>query len=108
MSDAQEAGQDTSPPAVEDRSFQDIVRSLVGQTVTIVNPESYEHAPVGYQLKPGFYRAKLAGIGRDYLAVLAEHKKAGRDAGKELVKQFVPFSRIKRVSLTKTDRFIHL
>lgn len=95
-------------PANENRSFEEILRSLLGQTVTVVNPESYEHAPVGYQLKAAFYKAKLAALGNDYLTLLTEHKKAGKDGGKEVVKQFLPFARVKRISLTKTERFIHL
>ena len=37
--------------ATENRSFNDILRSYVGQMVTVVNPESYEGAPVGYALR---------------------------------------------------------
>jgi hypothetical protein len=106
MSEAQDPRQEV--PAVENRSFLDLLKSMMGQAVTVVNPESYEHAPVGYTIKPGFYRAKLSGLGQDYLVLLTEHKKSGKEAGKEVVKQFLPFHRIKRVSITKSERFLHL
>ncbi len=94
-------------PVVEDKYFIDLVKGMLGKTVTIVNPESYEHAPVGFTLKAGFYRAKLAGIGKDYLVLVTEMKKGKTDSG-EPVKQFLPFSQIKRVSLMKTERLIHI
>jgi len=37
--------------ATEIKSFNGIVKSLVGNVVTVVNPESYEGAPVGYALR---------------------------------------------------------
>ena len=94
-------------PVTEDRTFIDLVKGLAGKTVTIVNPESYEHAPVGFTLKAGFYRAKIAGMGQDYLILVTEMKKGKTDSG-EPVKQFLPFASIKRVSLMKTERLIHI
>ncbi len=92
---------------VENRGFYDIVKDLVGKAVTIVNPESFEHAPVGYTLKPGFYRAKVVGIGNDYLIFVTELSKP-KGGGKEPVKQYLPISQIKRVSMMKGDRLIHI
>jgi hypothetical protein len=94
-------------PAVENRAFTDILKSLLGHTVTVVNPESYEHAPVGHQIKPGFYRAKLVSMGTDYIALMTEDKKPGKDV-KEPVKQFMPITRIKRVSVMKSGKLIHI
>lgn len=95
-------------PIVENKSFQDILRALVGKPVTVVNSESYESAPVGFQIKSGFYRGKVIGLGNDYLILMTEFdvKKKTEDA--EPVKQYIPLSRIKRISLMKTDRLLHL
>jgi hypothetical protein len=95
-------------PTIEDKSFNDILKAMLGNVVTVVNPESYEEMPVGHQIKPGFYRAKLLTIGRDYLAVVSEFQHAGKAAKKEPVKQFIPLSRIKRISVMKAERLIHL
>jgi len=103
-----EPTEDTPTPADENKEFADILRSMIGNVVTIVNPESYESVPVGHQIKPGFYRAKLLTIGRDFVAVVSEFQHAGKGGKKEPVKQFIPMSRIKRVSVMKSDRLIHI
>ena len=95
-------------PAVEQKHYAEIVRSLMGKTVTVANPESYEDAPVGHTLKVGFYRAKITGGGIDYLVAMTEYKHAGKAGGVEPVKQFIPFSKIKRVSVLKSEIVLHL
>lgn len=93
-------------PAVEDKNFVDILKALVGKTITVVNPESYEAAPVGYKLTTGFYRGRLTGIGRDYLVMMTEFER--KKGSPEPVKQYIPIAQIKRVSLLKTERVLHL
>jgi cytochrome c oxidase assembly protein subunit 15 len=95
-------------PNIEDRNINDVLKSLIGHAVTVVNPESFEKMPVGYQIKPGFYRAKVSGMGNDYLVLLTEQKKPGKEEKGEPVKQYIALSCIKRVSLMKSDRMIHL
>ena len=94
-------------PVVDNKEFLDLIKALLGKTVTIVNPESYEHAPVGFTLKAGFYRAKVTGMGQDYLTLVTEMKK-GRDSSGEPVKQFLPLKQIKRISMMKTERLLHI
>ncbi len=74
----------------------------------MVNPESYEDAPAGHQIRAGFYKAKLVGLGRDYLIVMAEYVRADREEYKEAAKQYIPIEKIKRISLTKTEWLIHI
>ena len=95
-------------PVVEQKHYTDIVRSLLGKTVTVVNPESYEDAPVGHTLKVGFYRAKVTGGGIDYLVAMTEYKHAGKTGNIDPVKQFIPFEKIKRVSVMKQEIILHL
>jgi hypothetical protein len=96
----------------DDRDFRELLKSLIGQMVTIVNPESYEDAPVGHQIRSGFYRAKPVGLGRDYLILATEFvrvgTKASPDKQKEPVKQYIPISRIQRISIMANERLIHL
>ena len=89
-------------------SFDAVIRSLVGKVVTFVNPESYEDAPVGYRLTTGFYKAKVIAVGDDYLSVATElvHKRGEKE--KEPVRQFIPLSHIKRISVLKGERLIHI
>jgi len=95
-------------PVTEDRTFIELLKSLVGKTVTIVSPESYEDAPVGHQIRASYYRARPIGLGKDYLILMTEYVHAGRDTSKEPVKQFIPFVQIKRISLMKSERLLHL
>jgi len=95
-------------PAVDQKTYVDILRSLIGKTVTVVNPESYEDAPVGHTLKASFYRAKITGGGQDYFVLMTEYKKAGKGGGSEPVKQFLPYRGIKRFSVLKQEIILHL
>ena len=106
MDDAPE--EKAADPAVEQKMYTDSLHSLIGKTVTVVNPESYEAAPVGHTLKVGFYRAKITGGGTDYFVVMTEYKKAGKGAGSEPVKQYLPFDKIKRISVVKQEIVLHL
>ena len=94
------------PPVVEDKAFTDILKALVGKAITVVNPESYEAAPVGYKITTGFYRGKLTGIGRDYLIMMTEFER--KKGSPDPVKQYIPIAHIKRISLLKTERVLHL
>ena len=102
----QAAPKAASKPTMENTSFQEVLRALVGKVVTIVNSESYESAPMGHQLRTGFYRAKVTGLGKDYLIVMTEFADRGKDA--EPVKQYIPLGQVKRISLMKAERLLHI
>lgn len=93
---------------LENHHFADVLKSLIGKPVTVVNPESYEDAPVGHQIRAGYYRGKVAGLGMDYVILVTEYVHKGKEASREPVKQYIPFHRIKRVSLMKGERLIHI
>ena len=95
-------------PVVENKSFSEVLRALVGKVVTIVNAESYENAPMGHQLRAGFYKAKVAGLGNDYLILITEFSQKSSGEGKEPVKQFVPLTQVKRISLMKSEMLLHI
>jgi hypothetical protein len=104
----EETQPETEPKSatMEDRQFLDILRALVGKSITVVNPESYESAPVGYKLTTGFYRGKLTALGRDYLVMMTEFER--KKGSPEPVKQYIPIQQIKRISLMKAERVLHL
>ena len=55
-----------------------------------------------------FYKAKITFVGEDYFELLTEfHHKRG-ETQKEPVKQYIPIDKIKRVSLMRSERLIHL
>ncbi len=94
-------------PVVEDRDFQSVLKALLGKQVTVVNPESFETAPMGWQLKEGYYNGRVTGLGNDYL-VLQTEIIASKKEGKRAVKQFIPLRRIKRVSIMKGSNILHI
>ncbi len=96
-----------SSPSNGSQSFRSVLESLVGKTVTVVTAESYEAGPVGHQLRAGFYRAKPIGVGEDVLVLRTERRRQGKTES-EPVKQFIPFERIQRVSVMKTEIVLHL
>ncbi|MFG0320166.1 MAG: hypothetical protein ACF8XB_23035 [Planctomycetota bacterium JB042] len=89
-------------------TLADVLKSLHGKVVTMVNPESLEDAPMGYQLTTGFYRAKILGVTDQLLTVATELVHKGREGTKEPVKQFIPLARIKRISFAKSDILVHI
>ena len=95
-------------PTTENRSFVDLLKSLIGKPITLVIPESYEDAPVGHQIRAGFNRAKPMSVGNDYLVCVTEYVHSGKESGKEPVKQYIPINQIKRISILKNDRLVHL
>ena len=106
MTEAPKEATPSAPLKLPD-SFRAILEGLIGKVVTIVNPESYEDAPIGHTLKTNFYRARVLGVGTDFLAVASEHVHAGAK-GKEPVRSYIPLHRVKRVSVMKSERLIHL
>jgi hypothetical protein len=106
--DAKDAVQPQPRPAREERSFADLFAPLLGKLVTVVSPESFEDAPLGRQLRSGFYRAKLIGLGKDYITLLTEYQHRGKQARKEPAKQFIPLGQIKRLSMMKSELIVHI
>ena len=103
----QQATQAPPKETNEDRGYRDILESLIGKKVTVVNPESFEALPAeGHELRKGFYPGKINGFGKDYLifqTVLAATKK-----DRQPVKQYIPLNRIKRISMMRNGTLLHL
>ncbi|HET6202059.1 MAG TPA: hypothetical protein VFI25_04555 [Planctomycetota bacterium] len=97
-------------PTTAIRSFREVLTAVVGKTVTIVNPESYEESALGAKLTMGIYKGKVLALGDDFLKVQTTFKRrGGKDAAdEEPVVQFVPIDRVKRVSVMKTDTILHI
>jgi hypothetical protein len=89
-------------------TFPDILRALVGSVVTVANSESYEDAPVGHRLGAGFYKAKVMELKGDHLILGTQFRHSSGHGNDEPVKQFVPLSRIKRVSVMKSEKILHI
>ena len=65
--------EENAPAKAEPKTFHDVLLSLVGQVVTIANPESYEIAMGGIQkITTGFYKAKVLTVNDDYISWVSE------------------------------------
>ena len=95
-------------PTIEEREFKGILKALIGKKCTVVNPESYEAAPMGFQLKEGYYSGKIGGLGQDYLVFNTVISTSKKEGGTAPVKQFIPIARVKRISLMKGNYILHL
>ena len=108
MSETQAAAE-TPKVVVEDRSYHDVLKTLVGKQVTVVNPESFEAAPmVGFHLKEGFYKGKISAIGSDYVVFQTIVTLSKKEGGEQPVQQFLQIGRVKRLSVMKTGIFLHI
>ena len=103
----QDAGARPAAPT-EIKSYRDVLKSMVGTVVTIANAESYEQVPLGFELTTGFYKGKVSAVAQDCVVLATEFERRGKNKGREPVKQFIPISRIKRISLMKSERVLHL
>ena len=96
-------------PSLEPKRFNEVLLRLVGRVVMFVNAESFEEGGFGYSLKADWYRGKISTIGDDYMTIVAEFKHgAGKKAPTEMIKQYIPIDKIKRITKMKTDLLIHL
>ncbi len=96
-------------PTIKEGDFRALLEEHLGKLFLIANPESFEETGLGHKIQAGWYRAKLVGLGADYLIVITEFSHGtGKKAEKEPVKQFIPIAHIKRISLMRSERLIHV
>ena len=89
-------------------TYVDVLKTVTGKMITVVNPESVEDAPTGYQLIRGFYRAKVLTVAEDYVTIVVEFVRRRGEKGKEPVKQYLPVHKIKRLTVSKSEIFLHI
>lgn len=99
----------SGPPTKLDKNFLAILESHVGQDFTIVNPQSYEETGLGHAIRPDWYKGKLVATGQDFIVlVLRFEHGGGKNATSEPTEQYVPLGQIKRISIMKSGRYLHL
>ena len=88
---------------------QAISKSLEGRVVTVVNPESYRATPTGsHKLDVQFYKGKVKAVCKDFIILICEFVLDTKGERKEPVQQYIPFNRIKRVSIMAKEILLHL
>jgi hypothetical protein len=110
--DARPTPPPAAPPPASKDSIEGLLRTLVGKAVTVVDPESFEEAAVGYRIRAAIYRAELTTLGADYAVLTGRfvHRGAGAHNGgaKEVIRHYVPLGKIKRISLLAKEAVVHL
>lgn len=90
------------------KSMEEICKVLIGQVVTVVNPQSYIPTLTGYKIDVEAYKAKVISYEGDTLKILTEYLRDPHKKVKEKVFQFVHIGNIRRVTISQSERFITL
>ena len=92
----------------EANTLKEVLNKLEGKVLTIINPESYKATPLGFRLDTQFYKGKIKTVKEDHLVLLCEFVKDARKGDKEVVTQYLPLDRIKRVSMLPDEICLHI
>lgn len=99
----------SDPPTKLDKSFLSVLESHVGHDFTVINPESYQETGLGHAIREDWYPAKLAATGHDFVVLVQRFEHGtGKNATSEPVEQYLPISRIKRISILRSGRYLHI
>lgn len=93
---------------MEAKSVDEVLQALVGQIVTVINPQSYVRTLTGYEIDVETYASKVISYEGKTLKILTEYVRDPHKKAKEKVYQFIPLQQIKRVTISKTEKFITL
>lgn len=95
--------------AIANQSFRQILERHLGKEFTVVNPETFDDSAFGHQLHAAWYHAKLVALGLDFAVLVMEYQHgSGKSATKEPCEQYVPLAKIRRVSVMKSERILHI
>jgi len=86
-------------------SIAGILKEWEGNTVTIINPESYALGKLTDKIAFESYEVKLATVTNDYIHIVFARPKKGVEEG---VEQYIPLNRIKRVSVWGDQKFVQI
>lgn len=89
-------------------TFASVLHALIGKVVTVANAESYEDAPIGHRLGAGFYDAKVLEVRDDFIILATQFHHARGQGDDEAVSQYIPLSHVKRVSVMKSEKILHI
>lgn len=91
------------------KRFSDVLEGQLGKDFIIINPHSFEHTRMGFTLKEDHYPAKLVALGDDFVVMVLRFEHGhGDEAQAEPTEQYIPLMQIKRISLMRSNRYIHL
>ena len=86
-------------------NFKTILGSWKGESVTIINPQSFRRGAITDAIDLETFAATIKGVGDDFIEVSFDAKKKGQD---ENCTQFIPFTQIRRVSVWGSEKLISI
>lgn len=91
---------------MEAKTMEDVLTALTGQVVTVVNPQSYIRTLTGYTIDVDTYNAKLVSFEEGTVKLLTQYEQDPHKKVKERAFQFIHLDQIKRIGISKTEKFI--
>lgn len=90
------------------KSINEVCTSLIGQVVTVINPQSFITTLTGYKIDVQTYKAKVVSYEDHTLKILTEYMSDPHKKVKEKAFQFIPGQQIRRITISQSERFISL
>ena len=90
------------------RSFHAVLKTLIGQVITVINPSSYIPTLTGFRIDAETYQAKVISTEGDTLRILIDYISNPQNKAKEKAYQYIPIDQIKHVQVSKTARHVML
>jgi hypothetical protein len=87
-------------------SISEVLESLIGHVVTVINPHSYIPTITGYKIDAEAYGAKIVSINNGMMKVVTELLSDPHKNVKEKAVQFIPTGEIKGITLSKKSKII--
>jgi len=87
-------------------TFGEILKPLVGQVVTVINPTSYIPTLTGYRIDAETYKAKVLSIEDGTLRILIEFVLDPHKKTKEKAYQYIPIEQVRQVQISNSDKFV--
>ena len=88
--------------------MEEALRSLTGKLITVSTPDSLQAVPMGYQIKPSCYKAKVLKVFDGMAVLAAEGSKRPNEPKPATLKQYLALSAVRRICVGKDELHLHL
>jgi hypothetical protein len=89
-------------------TFNDLLKTLIGQVITVINPHSYIPTLTGFRIDAETYKAKVLSTENGTLRVLIEYISNPREQTKEKAFQYIPIKQIRHVQVSNSEKLLML
>jgi hypothetical protein len=90
------------------KSFDEILQGMIGQIVTVINPQCYTPTLAGYRINSEAYKAKILACDNGILRLMIDYLNNPHKNTHERACQYIPVEQIKRVMISKSERLVNL